>query len=199
LPFTVPFAPILLAVRCPSPDDFYRGYGTSPTEKTALMAPVTVSLLQHHARPLAMQLCTTQFGTIEIHSDDVLFFPEGLIGFERCQQWVLLADPETEAVGWLQSINRPDVALAVVSPRRFAPHYCVRIPQRSLQPLQLADSDQAYILAVVGGNDHALTMNLKAPLIVNLQRRLGRQVITLDDQPLQYEFASRAVQLRKTA
>jgi flagellar assembly factor FliW len=146
-----------------------------------------------------MQIGTTLLGTITIHSDEVLLFPDGLIGFEQYQRWILLPDPETEAVGWLQCLDRPDLALAVASPRRFAPHYRLRVSQCSLQSLQLGDSDQAYVLAVVSSNDHALTMNLKAPLIVNLRRRLGLQVITLDDQPLQYEFASRAVQLRKTA
>ncbi|HMC10031.1 MAG TPA: flagellar assembly protein FliW, partial [Pirellulaceae bacterium] len=29
-----------------------------------------------------------------------------------------------------------------------------------------------------------LTLNLKAPLIINLDRRLGRQVITTDEQPV---------------
>lgn len=146
-----------------------------------------------------MQIVTTLLGTITIHPDEILLFPEGLIGFEQHQRWVLLPDPETEAVAWLQSLDRPDLALAVASPRRFAPHYRVRATQGSLQSIHLGDSDQAYVLAVVSRNDHALTMNLRAPLIVNLQRRLGFQVITLDDQPLQYEFASRAVQMRKTA
>jgi flagellar assembly factor FliW len=147
----------------------------------------------------AMQIGTSLFGTITVHSDEVLLFPDGLIGFEQHQRWILLPDPEAEAVGWLQSLDRAEVALAVASPRRFAPHYRVRVSPCFLQSVQLGDSDQAYVLAVVSSNDHALTMNLKAPLIINLQRRLGFQVITLDDQPLQYEFASRAVQLRKTA
>jgi len=146
-----------------------------------------------------MPIRDTLLGTITIDINEIFLFPEGLIGYEQYQRWVLLPDPETEAVGWLQSLDRPDLSLAVASPRRFAPHYRVRASQCSLQSVQLGDSDQAYVLAVVNCNDHALTLNLRAPLIMNLQRRLGLQVITLDDQPLQYEFASRAAQLRKTA
>lgn len=40
------------------------------------------------------------------------------------------------------------------------------------------------MLSVVSQSDGDLTLNLKAPLVINLDRRLGRQVITSDDQPV---------------
>ncbi len=135
-----------------------------------------------------MQICTMRFGTIDVEPDAVLFFETGLIGFEDFRKWTLLADPENAALGWLQNADQPDVAMAVVSPRRFVPEYRVRLSRRQLQTVQLDESDEAYVLAVVGKNDHTLTLNLRAPLLINLQQRLGRQVITLDSQPLQYEF-----------
>ena len=135
-----------------------------------------------------MQICTTRFGNIEFHPDAVIFFEAGVIGFEDCQHWVLLDDPDNPAVGWLQNVHRPELAMAVVSPRRFVPEYRVRIAPEQLQTLQLGTSDQAFVLSIVGRNDHALTINLRAPLLINLQRRIGRQLITLDRQPLQYEI-----------
>ena len=74
-----------------------------------------------------MQITTTRFGTLAVDVDDLLHFPHGVIGFEDCRHWVLLADPGSSAVGWLQSAERPATALAVVSPRRFVedyPHSC---------------------------------------------------------------------------
>jgi flagellar assembly factor FliW len=146
-----------------------------------------------------MQICTMRFGTIDVEPDAVLFFEKGLIGFDDFRQWVLLADPENAAVGWLQSADQADVAMAVVSPRRFVPEYRVRLSRRQLQTIQLDESDEAYVLTVVGKNDHALTLNLRAPLLVNLQQRLGRQIITLDGQPLQYEFSLPAAAPRMAA
>ena len=99
-----------------------------------------------------------------------------------------MADADNESVGWLQNISRPDLALAVVSPRRFVPGYEVRVPRGQLIPLQLAEIDQAYVLTVVSKNEGELTVNLKAPLIINLDRRLGRQIVSCDDQPMQYRL-----------
>jgi flagellar assembly factor FliW len=44
-----------------------------------------------------------------------------------------------------------------------------------------------------------LTLNLKAPLIINLDRRLGRQVITSDEQPVVLTLPSAPPLLRKSA
>ncbi len=137
-----------------------------------------------------MLIKTSRFGTMEIEADDILLFPQGLFGFEDCRHWVLLADADNEAVGWLQNISRPDLAMAVVSPRRFVPGYEVRVPRGQLVPLQLSEIDQAYVLTVVAKNDGYLTVNLKSPLVINLDRRLGRQIVTCDDQPMQHRLGT---------
>lgn len=136
-----------------------------------------------------MLIKTTRFGTIEIEADDILLFPQGLLGFEDCRHWVLLADADNDSVGWLQNIARPELALAVVSPRRFVPGYEVHVPTSQMVALQLSEIDQAYVLTVISRNDGHLTINLRSPLIINLDRRLGRQVVTSDDQPMQYRLA----------
>ncbi len=146
-----------------------------------------------------MQIATTRFGSVEIDADDIILFPMGLIGFEDCRHWVLLGDTHTESVGWLQCVSRPELALPFVSPRRFVPDYRVRVLQGDLVPLQLHRPDQAYVLAVISKDNSRLTMNLKAPILINLDRHLGRQIITTDDQPLQYELAPIVSQLRKSA
>ncbi len=146
-----------------------------------------------------MILSTTRFGAVRLESDDIFLFSHGLIGLEECRRWVLLADVNNDAVGWLQSATHPDIALAVVSPRRFVSDYKVRIPAAQLASLELDDMDRAFILNVVAKNDNGLTVNLKAPLLINLDRRIGRQVVTSDEQPLQHALSFEPLQLRKSA
>lgn len=131
-----------------------------------------------------MQIATTHFGPVEIEVDDILLFPRGVIAFEDCRHWVLLSDADNPALAWLQSVSRSEVALPVISPRRFTPDYTLHISRGQLAPLELSHFDEAYLLAVVSQSDGDLTVNLKAPLIINLNRRLGRQVITSDEQPV---------------
>jgi flagellar assembly factor FliW len=146
-----------------------------------------------------MLLHTTRFGTIQAETDDIFLFPNGLIGLEDFRRWVLLADAENDAVGWLQSTSHPDVAVAVVSPRRFVQEYSVRIPRGELARLQLDESDRAFVLSLVSQNQHGLTLNLKAPLLFNLDRRLACQLVTSDDQPLQWDLSVPILKMRKSA
>lgn len=146
-----------------------------------------------------MQIRTTRFGALDIESEDVISFPTGLLGLEDCRHWVLLADAQNNALGWLQCITRPEVALAVVSPRRFVPHYQFRVFRSELAPLELADVRDAQVLAIVGKNERSITLNLKAPVVINLQRRMGRQVVANGDQPVQHELTSQPAPLKKSA
>lgn len=146
-----------------------------------------------------MQITTTRFGTLAVDVDDLLHFPHGVIGFEECRHWVLLADPNNSSVGWLQCADRPATALAVVSPRRFRHDYRIRVGQSQLASLALAERDRLYALCVVSKQNGSCVMNLRAPILINLDRRLGCQVVTTDEQPLQVELTHPPAQLRKSA
>ena len=146
-----------------------------------------------------MEIQTTRFGAVEIEAEDVLNFQSGIVGLENCREWVLLADAQNDALGWLQCTHRAEVAFAVVSPRRFVPDYQVRISRSELAPLALANVKDAKVLVIVGKNERAITLNLKAPLVINLEQRLGRQVVTNGDNPVQYELCEAQPALRKSA
>jgi len=145
-----------------------------------------------------MQIQTTRFGFLEVEPDAILSFPHGILGLENCRQWVILADAHNDALAWLQSTTRPEIALAVVSPRRYVPEYQVRVSRAELLSLALKDLQQAEVLVIVGRNEFELTLNLKAPLLINLQERIGRQVISNAEHSVQYPMQPRAA-LRKSA
>ena len=96
-----------------------------------------------------MNIATTRFGTVTIEEQDVLVFVDGLIGMEGQCRWALFADAQNSALGWLQSLDRPDVALAVVSPRRFVADYRVRVARRDVQPLDIKSAEDAQVLVIV--------------------------------------------------
>jgi flagellar assembly factor FliW len=144
-----------------------------------------------------MQITTTRFGALTVDESEVLTFVDGLIGMEDCRRWVLLADAQNSALGWLQSLDRAEVALAVVSPRRFVPDYQIRVARRDIQPLGLADAHEAQVLAIVSYAGGSLALNLKAPLVIHLAERLGRQIVARDDHAVQHRLNGTA--LRKTA
>ena len=80
-------------------------------------------------------------------------------------------------------------ALAVVSPRRFVPDYRVRVSRRDIEPLRLQRPDDAQVLVIVNQAGSALALNLKAPLVIHLEARLGRQIVARDDHAVQYPLS----------
>jgi flagellar assembly factor FliW len=92
-----------------------------------------------------------------------------------------------------------EIALPVVSPRRFVPEYQVRLDPIDIESLHLGSVNQAYVLSIVSRDHDVLTLNLRAPIIINLDRRLGCQVITTDQQPIQYELTALPLPMRRIA
>ncbi len=79
------------------------------------------------------------------------------------------------------------------------PGYQVRVSRGELKSLDLKDLRQAEVLVIVSRNEYELTLNLKAPLVINLEQRLGRQVISNADQSVQYPLETPRTVLRKSA
>ncbi len=143
-----------------------------------------------------MEIQSTRFGTVEIADDDVIRFAEGLPGFQECHAWVLLADGRNATLAWLQSVDHAEVAFAVVSPSRYVAGYRLHVARRELEPLEIKDLHAARVLVILGKSGRSLTLNLKAPLVINLDRRLGRQVIANGDLPVQHEVLGPAARKR---
>jgi flagellar assembly factor FliW len=131
-----------------------------------------------------MLVKTTRFGPITAGQKDILFFPSGLLGFESSRQWLLINDSDNPQVAWLQSVSDPQVALPVISPRKFSPDYKVIVSQRQLAPLRLRTSDRFFALCVVSKTGKTLTVNLKGPILLNLTAQLGVQVVLNENLPL---------------
>lgn len=148
---------------------------------------------------MSTAIATSRFGRIDIDPGDVIHFPQGLMGMEDCHDWVLLADSQNDHLHWLQSTQQPEVALAVVNPRRFVTDYKVRVTTRALAPLGLDEVRHAHVVVVLAKHQDTVTLNLRAPLVIHPQARLGCQIVTKDPQPIQYVVQAPATVLKKIA
>jgi flagellar assembly factor FliW len=127
---------------------------------------------------------TTRFGNIEIPETDVLTLPEGLVGFNLYHRFTILKDPEQEPFLWLQSLDEPDLAFVVVNPLLFFPGYEIKIKKSELASIGLESLSQAEVLTIVTipTNPMDLTTNLRGPLLVNVEEKVGKQFVLIDDR-----------------
>ena len=128
-----------------------------------------------------MKFNTTRFGEIEFPEDVVMTFHEGILGFPQEKRYILL---EHEAEGspfkWLQSLENPNLAFIIVDPLFLEQRYSFEIDVDTAKLIGTNSSDGCAVMAIVNVPQDSpirMTANLKAPLIVNVENRAGRQVI----------------------
>ncbi len=131
-----------------------------------------------------MKIQTSRFGCIEIGQKDVVAFPEGILGFNHLRQFVILDDPSDEIFVWLQSCEQPEVAFPVLEPSFFSQGYTVSLAKRDRESLNLDEGSSPHILTVVTipEDPSQMTANLKAPVVINVNKKLGRQCVLQDNK-----------------
>jgi flagellar assembly factor FliW len=142
---------------------------------------------------------TTRFGEIEIQESDTLKLPQGLIGFPELTTFVLLDHDKDSPFKWLQSLEDGALAFVLINPLLFYPTYTVEVAEAEVKDLSLDKEEDAVVSVIVTmpTNPENMTANLKAPLIFNLQNRLGKQLIL--NQP-EYSIRHHILdQMKKTA
>jgi flagellar assembly factor FliW len=125
-----------------------------------------------------MQIESSRFGALEVRDDTVLTFPDGLIGLPG-QRYVLIAQSDRTPFYWLHSADHPDVAVPVTMPWLFFADYEVRVSDEDAAGLSVDDPGSVEIFCVVraAAAIEEFTINLAGPVVVNAERRIGRQII----------------------
>jgi flagellar assembly factor FliW len=135
-----------------------------------------------------VNILTSRFGLLQASETDVITIPEGLLGFRSFTHYILLPDPVTKGLSWLQCLTSPELAFGLVAPPLAVADYRVEIRQGDRTALQLEDERSALIYVILNrGDGGGLTVNLQGPLLFNPPRRLGRQlVLTSSRYPVRY-------------
>lgn len=126
-----------------------------------------------------MIIKTKFLGEVEIGEEHLLFFPEGILGFEESRRFVLLPVPGNEVFQVLQDVENEFVSFIVTSPWKFKEDYDVVIPDEDLLKININHREQIEVLGIVTLSDEfeKSTMNLLAPIVVNAEHLMGRQYV----------------------
>jgi len=117
------------------------------------------------------------------NEEDVISFPGGLPGFEECKKFVIISVPEYEPFHWLQSIEGKQVRLAIINPLLFKPDYNPKISREDLHQLEVKEPTDLllYVIVTVRQPVSESTANLMGPLLINLRKKMGCQLIIEDN------------------
>jgi flagellar assembly factor FliW len=141
-----------------------------------------------------VNIITTRFGLIQASESEIIRIPDGLVGFRAFTQFVLLPDPEVSGLTWLQSVTAPELAFGLIAPPLAIPDYRVELRPADRAALELDEERSALTYVILNrGEGGGLTANLQGPLVFNLARRLGRQlVLTSSRYAVRYPLSGQA-------
>lgn len=137
-----------------------------------------------------MKIPTSRFGTLEIREDQIIQMPLGIIGFPEYKRYVLLEHRKGSWFFWLQALDNASLAFVVINPLLFKPDYTFELSPEDREALDIQNGQpELQTLAIVniinrdqedGGIE--ITANLLGPIVVNIPKRLARQVV-LENYP----------------
>jgi flagellar assembly factor FliW len=135
-----------------------------------------------------MIVSTKYFGDLECAEDGLIDFPQGIPGFEHLCRFVCLEQPLARPIVYLQSATDPDLCFLTVPVRSIDSAYAVSLTDDEAACLKLRRDETAIgtdiacmaILSTTPSQDP--TVNLFAPVVINIRNRIGLQVIQSDSQ-----------------
>ncbi|MCR4923322.1 MAG: flagellar assembly protein FliW [Lachnospiraceae bacterium] len=156
-----------------------------------------------------MHIVTKIFGEIYVDEEKKITFPRGIVGFPELTDFMLIhdadsKDPDGGGIRWLQSLQEPAFAMPVMDPLIILPDYNPTIEDELLKPIgKLYPENMLVLVTVTVPVDiKNLSVNLKAPLIINGDTKKAVQVILDDDYEVKhyiYEQLDKAKKEREKA
>ena len=138
-----------------------------------------------------MVIKTRIFGEVTIDDEKMINFPNGIVGFPELTDFALIHDAEKGNQGgirWLQSVQEPNFAMPVVDPLVIRTDYNPSVDDELLKVIGEGDNLLVLVTITVPTDLKKMSINLKAPLVVNVDTRKAVQVILEDDFPVKFQI-----------
>jgi flagellar assembly factor FliW len=127
---------------------------------------------------------TTRFGELEVNQIDVVVFNDGLLGFDNLKKYFVVDPGDSTLILWLQSIEDERIAFPIIEPKIFKPDYIAKLLPADLNGLELDSLQNAklYSILTIPANVQEMSANLKAPVVINSAKKVGKQIVLADSK-----------------
>lgn len=126
-----------------------------------------------------MRIHSTRFGEIEVDEQDILRFPEGILGFPEENAFALLPYQENSPFAFLQSITEPNLTFFIVEPFAFFQEYSFELDDEIAKEIGLSVENPPRIVSIVTLTENVsdMTTNLVAPIVINRRDGIALQIV----------------------
>jgi flagellar assembly factor FliW len=131
-----------------------------------------------------MEIHHRHLGVTSYSEDEIIHFPQGLLGFLKFKRYILLENEELGPLLRMICVDHSDLFFPLLDPRLYCKDYKPNIAKRDLNDLLVENpqSLEMYSIVTLQPDAHLATANLSAPILVNRKQRIGKQLVLLDDR-----------------
>jgi flagellar assembly factor FliW len=134
---------------------------------------------------VAVTIKTKAYGEIEVDENLIIDFPDGLLGFDFVKKFAILdSDDSSSPLKWLQAVEESELAFVIIRTDAIMDNYKLVIPSSEYVAIDSTKNDDIVVMVIVTipANPNDMTANLQGPIIINFNKRMGKQAISLSDK-----------------
>jgi flagellar assembly factor FliW len=128
---------------------------------------------------MKLKIETKYHGKQEIDVKEIITFENGIPGFLEEKKFVVLPYSNESIFHILQSTETTELAFVIADPFVFFKEYDFTLEDQVVNSLEL-DSEKnvsVFVILTIQDSFEKTTANLQAPLVINMEKKLGKQVI----------------------
>jgi len=135
-----------------------------------------------------LRLFSPALGEIEADESQIFSFPEGLPGFSHLKKFLLIRHREKSPFFFLIAVEEPEIYFILLDPAKILADYQVELTGEQQTLLNLSAETPVLSLNItrIPPEAQEIILNLKAPVIFNLNEKIGRQVILEANYPVRF-------------
>jgi len=111
-----------------------------------------------------------------------LYFEEGIPGFPHLRFFQLVQDEVDSPIFSMYSIEDSLIRFWLVDPFVFYKDYEFALKDHYKEMLKITEETQLIVLNIATARSNQVTVNLKAPIVINFDNKMAKQIILEDDR-----------------
>lgn len=130
-----------------------------------------------------LKIKSSKLGDVEYAESDLITLSSPLLGFPELNDFLLISNDSSYPFLWFQSVEDGNICFILVETNTFFKDYKPNINKRELKVLAIGDENEVktFCIVVVPDDPKLATANLRAPLVINFEKKLAKQIILDDD------------------
>ena len=109
---------------------------------------------------------------------------KGILGFENLKEYELLDIEDNDSLKEFNSTEEEGIGFVIVSPFEIINEYEIVLNQETIEKLEVKSPKDVVLFNIITlvQTFEESTVNMKAPIVINIKTNFGMQIILQDDK-----------------